>query len=53
MLFEDDVVADLEAETGALARGVGCKEWIENLGLDLLVADADFYLVAAISGGGT
>src|SRR6185312_6230099 len=58
MLFDDDVVADREPETGALARGFGCKEWIENLVLQIrrdagaVVADADLNLVAAVSGGG-
>ena len=50
MLFNDDVVADREAETSALARRLGRKERIENLVFQIrrdagaIVADADLTL---------
>jgi hypothetical protein len=35
MLLNDDIVADREAEAGALTSGLRRKEWIEDLFLHL------------------
>ena len=58
MLFDDDVVADGQAQSGSFAGGLGCKKGIEDLFRHLrrhtnaVVADPDFYVVAEILCGG-
>ena len=53
MLLDDDIVADGEAEPGALASRFGRKERVEDLVLHLrrdasaIVADTDLYAIAA------
>ena len=63
MLFDHDVVADGEPESGAFSSRLGCEERIEHFILHLgrnasaVVADADLhavpedFLVAAVSVG--
>ena len=55
MLLRNDVIADRQAEPGALAGRLGGEEWLKELVLDLrgnagaVVADAEFDPIAEIS----